>query len=86
MNKVITEELIFRPRGDWNVPCDEHIWRIFMYADDLMNKPGIAVCINCAKMESGWIKPKNCQHEFDGNIYTSNPPQNKCKKCGDFYR
>jgi hypothetical protein len=27
-----------------------------------------------------------CKHESDGSIYTSNPPQNKCKKCGEFYR
>jgi hypothetical protein len=27
-----------------------------------------------------------CQHEHDGMIYTSNPPQNKCIKCGEFYR
>lgn len=27
-----------------------------------------------------------CEHEPDGNIYTSNPPKNKCKKCGEFYR
>lgn len=23
-----------------------------------------------------------CEHKPDGMIYTSNPPQNKCKKCG----
>lgn len=27
-----------------------------------------------------------CEHEDDGMIYTSNPPQNKCKKCREFYR
>lgn len=27
-----------------------------------------------------------CKHESDGNIYLSNPPQNKCKLCGEFYR
>jgi hypothetical protein len=27
-----------------------------------------------------------CYHESDGLIYCSNPPQNKCIKCGDFYR
>ena len=27
-----------------------------------------------------------CQHESDGAIYCSNPPKNKCKKCGEFYR
>ena len=27
-----------------------------------------------------------CKHESDGLRYTSNPPQNKCKKCGKFYR
>lgn len=29
---------------------------------------------------------EGCLHENDGMIYTSNPPQNKCKKCGEFYR
>lgn len=27
-----------------------------------------------------------CNHESDGMCYTSNPPKNKCKKCGKFYR
>ncbi len=27
-----------------------------------------------------------CDHKSDGTVYTSNPPQNKCKKCGEFYR
>jgi hypothetical protein len=27
-----------------------------------------------------------CEHESDGQIYCSLPPQNKCKKCGKFYR
>ena len=27
-----------------------------------------------------------CHHEHDGMIYTSNPSQNKCVKCGEFYR
>ena len=27
-----------------------------------------------------------CDHESDGQVYTSNPPCNKCKKCGEFYR
>lgn len=31
------------------------------------------------------IDINRCQHESDGLIYTSNPPQNKCKKCGEFY-
>lgn len=25
------------------------------------------------------------EHESDGMVYTSNPPQYKCKKCGEFY-
>ena len=28
----------------------------------------------------------NCQHESNGMVYTSNPPQYKCTKCGQFYR
>ncbi len=28
----------------------------------------------------------NCKHESDDMIYTSHPPKNKCKKCGEFYR
>jgi len=27
-----------------------------------------------------------CEHESDGHVYTSYPPQMKCRKCGDFYR
>ncbi len=27
-----------------------------------------------------------CQHESEEIGYTSNPPQNRCKKCGEFYR
>lgn len=29
---------------------------------------------------------EKCLHKPDGNAYTSNPPQYKCKKCGEFYR
>jgi hypothetical protein len=29
---------------------------------------------------------EECTHQSDGMIYTSSPPQNKCKKCGEFYR
>ena len=32
------------------------------------------------------IENYKCDHESDGMCYTSNPPQNKCKKCGEFYR
>lgn len=39
------------------------------------------------RLKQGEIKAfEGCIHENDGMIYTSNPPQNKCKKCGDFYR
>ena len=27
-----------------------------------------------------------CQHVSDDQIYTSYPPQHRCKKCGEFYR
>jgi hypothetical protein len=37
------------------------------------------------KIES-MIDNYHCNHESDGMIYTSNPPKNKCKKCGEFYR
>ena len=30
--------------------------------------------------------PRQCPHETDGNCYTSNPPQYKCKLCGEFYK
>lgn len=29
---------------------------------------------------------ESCEHELDGMVYLSNPPQFKCKKCGQFYR
>jgi hypothetical protein len=39
------------------------------------------------KLKQGEIKSfEGCNHESDGLIYNSNPPQNKCKKCGEFYR
>lgn len=39
-------------------------------------------------INQGWAieQDKNHKHESDGSIYCSNPPQNKCKICGDFYR
>lgn len=36
--------------------------------------------------EHGLIKKPECEHKSDGNVYTSNPPQNKCIKCGELYR
>ncbi len=27
-----------------------------------------------------------CQHESNGLTYMTNPPQNKCLKCGEFYK
>lgn len=30
--------------------------------------------------------PSLCQHESNGMSYTSNPPQNKCIKCEEFYK
>jgi len=33
-----------------------------------------------------WDNTKICKHEPDGNIYCSNPPQNRCVKCGEYYR
>jgi hypothetical protein len=39
------------------------------------------------RLKQGEVKAfEGCIHEGDGMIYTSNPPQNKCKKCGEFYR
>ncbi len=32
------------------------------------------------------VDADRCRHESDSLIYTSFPPQNKCKKCGEFYR
>lgn len=39
-----------------------------------------------AMMERLQATMKNCKHVSDGMIYTSNPPQNKCVKCREFYR
>ena len=34
-----------------------------------------------------WLKMnEECQHESDGNCYTSYPATLKCKKCGEFYK
>lgn len=30
-------------------------------------------------------EPKTYNHTSDGNWYTSNPPQQKCTKCNEFY-
>lgn len=32
------------------------------------------------------IDKYQCKHESDGMCCTSEPPQNKCIKCGEFYR
>lgn len=39
-------------------------------------------CIKCGVAYA----EEDCEHENDGMVYCSNPPQNKCKKCGEFYR
>lgn len=37
----------------------------------------------CDKCDEYFIK---CEHESNGLSYMSNPPQNKCLKCGEFYK
>lgn len=32
-----------------------------------------------------WGNKTLCNHESDGLCYTSDPPQYKCLKCGEFY-
>jgi hypothetical protein len=32
------------------------------------------------------LEKATCQHESGGLVYCSNPPKNRCKKCGEFYR
>jgi hypothetical protein len=65
----------------------ETILDLFHYAED---SP-------CWRETKGWddvLKVKiqsmidnyHCNHESDGQIYTSNPSQNRCKDCGEFYR
>lgn len=41
---------------------------------------------NLRKKVSAMIDNYHCVHENDGMSYTSLPPQNRCKKCGEFYR
>lgn len=38
----------------------------------------------CDKCNQYFIR--KCEHESDGLSYMTNPPQNKCLKCGEFYR
>ncbi len=48
--------------------------------------PFSSVTMDVKKKVHCMIDNYHCDHESDGLIYTSNPPQNKCKKCGEFYR
>lgn len=44
---------------------------------------------NIAKMVDKLITQENkiaCKHESDWLVYTSNPPQYKCKNCNQFYK
>jgi hypothetical protein len=40
-------------------------------------------CLDC---NVALYKQPECEHENDGNILLSCPPQWKCTKCGEFYR
>lgn len=39
-----------------------------------------------ANREGYKLVPVECDHENDGLLYTSMPPQYKCKLCGAFYK
>lgn len=43
-------------------------------------------CMNSPFITNCELHKPKCNHEHDGMIYTSNPPQNKCRLCGEFYR
>jgi hypothetical protein len=49
---------------------------------DHMLDPDNRICMKCHE----YVPKVKCEHQHDGMIYTSNPPQNKCVKCGEFYK
>lgn len=61
------------------------------FTKDELKIIAINLCCNEHTLEllnkiNSMIDNYKCSHESDGLIYTSNPPQNKCKLCGQFYR
>jgi hypothetical protein len=70
--------------------------RIYRNIDDLITnlqkltqpKPKYKNCKDCYYYWPPIDQRKECQHESDGHYYGNpvSPPNNKCKKCGEFYR
>ncbi len=81
MNEFTKEELEIMDLSDLMAIPDK-INRLAMMIEIIDERQGgyLREQINAIKF------PEKCQHKSDGLIYTSNPPQNKCKKCGEFYR
>lgn len=77
-----------RNQSQVDVDRCQHDWQI--------NADGFSYCCECNNRKPTKIaRPPyatcqytdfKCQHESDGMCYTSHPPQNKCIKCGEFYR
>lgn len=81
--------IINKPMELLEVQCYKCKSILMIHPMSNMNTPWVT---DCDKHSPGIIRNQSeldinkCQHEHDGLIYTSNPPQNKCVKCGEFYR
>lgn len=45
----------------------------------------LAITLIAWSINPNYVFDGKCKHESDGISRLSNPPKNKCKKCGEFY-